>query len=97
MKAKIPAGSWMQVDISTMTGAQRTAYDAYKAQYATMKTARENFEKLLQTSAPAGKRFAVSYNFGQLSVAIVDRETTAAKDNGKPKLALEHPTLRKRA
>lgn len=75
--------NWLTIDIATLTTDQRKAWDAYKAQYAAMKAAREEFEHLIAKAAnpPAGKRVVFGYNFGKLSVALADDD---AKRSAKP-------------
>lgn len=75
--AKIEAkADWHNVDIDSLPKTIRDEYDAYKRSYAEMKAAREAFESAMRTAlasaTPAGKRLAFGYNFGKLSLAIVD-------------------------
>lgn len=66
--------TWHEIDPATLQPAVGKLYNAYKAQYATMKKAREDFEAAMKGAVelPKGKRLAVAYNFGKLSVASVD-------------------------
>lgn len=66
--------TWHEIDPSTLQPAVAKLYLAYKSQYATMKKARDDFEASMRGAVelPAGKRLAVAYNFGKLSVASVD-------------------------
>jgi len=72
---------WTVIDADTLADEQRFAYDEYKAKYRLMKEAREHFENHMQSAVelPAGKRLVFGYNFGKLSVAVVDddRKPTA--------------------
>ena len=68
--------NWQNVNVETLPTSIRDAYDAYKTAYAEMKAERDIFETLLRKAladhTPKGKRLAIAYNFGKLSVAIVD-------------------------
>lgn len=74
--------NWQNVNVETLPSDLREAYTAYKAAYAEMKGARDRFENGLRGTfsghTPKGKRLAVAYNFGKLSIAMVD-------DDAKPK------------
>ena len=74
--------SWQNVNVETLPTDIREAYDAYKAVYASMKEARDTFEIALRTAlrehTPKGKRLAIAYNFGKLSVAMVDDDRKVA-------------------
>ncbi len=74
--------SWQTVNVDTLPTTIRDAYDGYKSAYATMKAERDTFETLLRKAladhTPKGKRIAIAYNFGKLSVAIVDDEVRRA-------------------
>lgn len=68
--------SWQNVNVETLPTAIREAYDDYKAAYAEMKRERDAFEAALRSAlasaTPKGKRIAIAYNFGKLSIAVVD-------------------------
>lgn len=72
--------NWQQLDVDTLPADLQEAYKAYKQAYAEMKRIRDGFEATLRNnvSLPKGKRLAIAYNFGKLSVAVVD------DDNRKP-------------
>lgn len=76
---------WSVINTETLPADISAAYKSYKSAYAAMKDARDEFEIALRTalrpSTPKGKRLAIAYNFGKLSVAIVDddRKSTSAK------------------
>ena len=81
--AKIEAkADWHNVDIDSLPKAIRDEYDTYKQSYAAMKAAREAFETAMCTAlasaTPTGKRIVFGYNFGKLSLAIVDAESPKA-------------------
>jgi hypothetical protein len=54
----------------------QSAYEAYKAQYAKAAELREVFEKMVNDTValPEGKRMAISYRFGKISMAVADVE-----------------------
>lgn len=74
--------NWQNVDVETLPSTIREHYDAYKAAYAEMKEARGTFEVAMRTAlmeaTPKGKRLAIAYNFGKLSVAIVEDDRKAS-------------------
>lgn len=82
--------SWQTVNVDTLPTDIRDAYDGYKSAYTTMKEARDVFEaalrKALADHTPKGKRIAIAYNFGKLSVAIVD-DTAKSTAKGSVSLA----------
>lgn len=72
---------WHEINPETLTNQLGAAYKAYKAKYAEMKAARQQFEESMSAEAnlPVGKRMVFGYNFGKLSVAIVDDDRKPAK------------------
>lgn len=90
VKAKSDA-VWSELNVDSLEGANKAQYDAYKALYRQMKEARETFEGGMQGYAPEGKRIIFGYNFGKLSVAIVE-----ATDKPKAKGAVDLSTLIRR-
>lgn len=73
--------TWINIDIETLGETERKAYDAYKASYQAMKAARSQFEQGLEASAKlaVGTRMIFGYNFGKLSVAVVEDDRKVAK------------------
>jgi hypothetical protein len=73
--------NWVNIDTDSLAPHQLEAYDAYKGAYRAMKTSRENFENIMGRDIPAGQRMIFGYNFGKLSVAVVedDRKVPKAK------------------
>lgn len=73
--------TWINVDIDTLGNDARFAYDEYKAKYRLMKEAREHFENTMADLAqlPQGQRMIFGYNFGKLSVAVVEDDRKVAK------------------
>ena len=69
--------------MDTLSERQAEAYQEYKRQYREMKAQRERFEGIMAIGVPEGKRMIFGYNFGKLSVAIVDND----KSETKPKAA----------
>jgi hypothetical protein len=73
--------NWQQIDTSSLPADIANRYAEYKQAYAVMKDARKVFEDNLAAmlSIPTGKRAVFGYNFGKLSIAIVDDDKPAAK------------------
>lgn len=88
--------SWQVVNTETLPTDIALAYKAYKSAYTTMKDARDEFEialrAALRETTPKGKRLAIAYNFGKLSVAIVDDDRKTAS----PRSAISLSDLVKR-
>lgn len=82
MAIKQTNATWTQIDTDSLPANIAAAYTAYKAAYVTMKAERLEFETKLAAmlTVPPGKRAVFGYNFGKLSIAIVD-------DTAKPKAA----------
>lgn len=78
MAAKRIDAVWNELDAGSLEGSQAMAYGKYKEAYRIAKSLKEQFEEGMQSYAPDGKRLVFGYNFGKLSVAIVD-------DDRKPK------------
>ena len=80
VKAKSDA-VWHEIDVSTLSAEAQAAYASYKDAYRAMKEWRVAFEGQLSDEAalPAGKRMVFGYNFGKLSVAVVEDDRKAAK------------------
>lgn len=75
---------WIEIDPTTLSKEVKADYDAYKEEYRLAKIARETFEESLRATVevPQGKKLVFGYNFGKLSVAIVDddgRRSSAGK------------------
>lgn len=70
---------WVEIDPETMAPEQTAAYRAYKEAYRAMKAQREGFEASMAQGVPEGKRMIFGYNFGKLSVAVVDDDRAKAK------------------
>lgn len=81
--------TWINIDIATLSADQQAAYKSYKDAYALMKAEREAFEALISAAVnpPAGKRVVFGYNFGKLSLAIVDDDTKPAKPSSAVSLS----------
>lgn len=81
--AKAPStANWQTIDPATLPKEEQELYRLYKESYAEMKRLRGHFEMAMRglSDAPKGKRLAFGYNFGKLSVALVDddaKSTTA--------------------
>ncbi len=80
---------WMEIDPSTLNATTLKAYTAYVAARKEANEARKSFETAIASDAKMqdGKRMVFGYNFGKLSIAIVDGEAKANKPT-KPKLSL---------
>lgn len=84
---KDTSANWQVIDTSTLDIRTQEKYNEYKNQYRQMKEARGAFEDCLRDKVqlPSGKRLAIAYNFGKLSVAVVD---AAAKPAAKGSVSL---------
>lgn len=71
--------NWVNIDIETLGSTGRKAYDDYKAAYKVMKDARAEFEAIMGAGIPQGQRMIFGYNFGKLSVAVVEDDRKVAK------------------
>lgn len=73
--------NWVNIDIDTLDTQTLNAYQGYKASYKTMKECREVFERAMAEAAklPQGQRMIFGYNFGKLSVAVVEDDRKVAK------------------
>lgn len=92
MAVKAKSGAvWSELNVESLETAQLQLYSDYKDLYKEMKAAREEFETAMQVHAPEGKRLIFGYNFGKLSVAIVE-----ATDKPKAKGAVDLSTLIRR-
>lgn len=89
-KAKSDA-VWSELNVDSLEAGDLANYESYKILYRQMKVAREAFEQGLQRLAPEGERLIFGYNFGKLSVAIVE-----ATDKPKAKGAVDLSTLIRR-
>lgn len=78
--AKVDA-NWVNVEINTLDPTSMGNYEAYKNAYREMKAKREAFEASMADKAelPEGKRLVFGYNFGKLSVAVVEDDRKVAK------------------
>lgn len=79
---------WQELDPTALAPKLATAYEQYKALYKQMKAARVQFEDMMQSGVPEGKRMVFGYRFGKLSVAIVEGREEAPKAATKGKLTL---------
>ena len=72
---------WIEINPETLPKDIAEAYAQYKEMYKEMKAQRIQFETMLAdlTDAPKGKRIVFGYNFGKLSVAIVDDDRKPAR------------------
>lgn len=72
---------WNTIDTETLPSAIGDAYRSYKDAYKDMKEARLAFETIIAKAIdPAkGKRVIFGYNFGKLSVAVVDADPAKSK------------------
>lgn len=79
--AKDSTAVWSEINPDTLPAEIGQAYALYKEMYREMKAQRTQFETMLSDAAtlPEGKRVIFGYNFGKLSVAIVDDDRKPAK------------------
>lgn len=87
--AKDTTANWQVVDTNSLPSTISALYHDYKAAYAEMKREREEFEAALREAVPTpdGKRLAIAYNFGKLSVAMVDDDKKASTAKGSVALS----------
>lgn len=82
---------WQEIDPATLSAEAAKRYKAYKEAYAFMKECRGEFEAHMNEQAasalPEGKRLAFGYNFGKLSVAVVDDDKPAKRETKPQGLA----------
>lgn len=71
--------NWVNIDIDSLSGEQLDAYKTYKDAYRIMKAQREAFEQIMGKDIPQGQRMIFGYNFGKLSVAVVEDDRKVAK------------------
>lgn len=71
--------NWVNIDIDSLHDEARNAYEAYKASYRAMKAQREAFEGTMSEDIPQGQRMIFGYNFGKLSVAVVEDDRKVSK------------------
>lgn len=70
---------WVNIDPATLPEAQQRQYAEYKEAYRFMKELRTTFEDSMNSASPEGKRMVFGYNFGKLSVALVEDDRKVAK------------------
>lgn len=80
---------WQTLDPETLPTSVAKQYLRYKEAYREMKADRDAFEQAMRELAPApqGKRLVFGYNFGKLSVALVDDDTKPATAKGTTSLS----------
>lgn len=73
--------NWVNIDPATLTDELQAKYQAYKEAYRFMKSEREAFEEAMAKAGEVaeGKRMVFGYNFGKLSVALVDDDRKPSK------------------
>jgi hypothetical protein len=81
MAKSTSTANWQTIDPETLPTPVAKQYARYKATYKEMKMDRDAFEQAMRdiAPAPAGKRLVFGYNFGKLSVALVDDEVKPSK------------------
>lgn len=70
---------WVQLDPESLNDAQRDAYDVYRRFRKQAGEAKGRFEATMQGDVPEGQRMIFGYNFGKLSVAVVENDRKPAK------------------
>jgi hypothetical protein len=80
---------WIVIDPTTLGDDTQLAYMTYKDAYKAMKAMREAFEQSMASAVelPAGKRLVFGYNFGKLSVAVVEDERKPVAKAGAQSLS----------
>ncbi len=89
MTTKTSTATWRELDPATLQPAVAKAYAAYKAHYKAGQALKAEFEKALQGAAdlPATHRLAIAYNFGKLSIAVVEATETKTASKKATSLA----------
>lgn len=79
--------NWQTIDVAELTDELRAAWDKSKASYRAYQAEKRTFEQAMSDAAgvPEGKKMIFGYNFGKLSVALVD-------DDAKP-VSKAKPTI----
>jgi hypothetical protein len=76
---KVAKGDWTEVDPGSLPAQLSKPYTDYLAARKLAADKREAFEALFKTAlkgrVPAGKKAVFGYNFGKLSMAIVEDDT----------------------
>lgn len=87
--AKRTDAQWVEIDPATLPDPVTAVYKTYKELYAQAKAARQLFEDTMSREAkvPDGKRMVFGYNFGKLSVAIVEDDKPKRATPAKRSLA----------
>jgi phage baseplate assembly protein W len=88
--AKSPStANWQTIDPETLPAPVAKQYLRYKETYKEMKMDRDTFEQAMRDIAPAptGKRLVFGYNFGKLSVALVDDDAKPTSAKGTTSLS----------
>lgn len=72
---------WTELNVAELHPKLQEAYKAYKDVYSEMKRIRAGFEAAMndQSGLPDSKRLVFGYNFGKLSVAVVDAAVVKPK------------------
>lgn len=83
---------WRDIDVDTLTDAQRKAYEAYKTAQRQAAELRTQFEaqmnKDMAQALPQGHKLVFGYRFGKLSAAVVkDESKPASGSKAKQSLA----------
>jgi hypothetical protein len=86
MAIKRTDAQWTELNPETLSPEAQAAYKAYKDIYKAMKLARDTFETQVRhdSDVAEGKRLVFGYNFGKLSVAVVDDDSKPAKASKAP-------------
>lgn len=80
--------TWVEIDPTTLSPVQAQAYARYKEMYREMKAQRQHFEECMSLGVAQGQRMIFGYNFGKLSVAVVEDDRKATKPK-QAKLSLD--------
>jgi hypothetical protein len=87
---------WHEIDPASLHAEAAEAYGEYKRLYRAAKDAREVFEASMSKAAalPSDKRMVFGYNFGKLSVAVVENDVKLAKHKPRQSLSSFMDTLK---
>lgn len=76
---------WVELDPASLSVEQGVAYEEYRRLRKLAGAAKGEFEKTMQGAIPEGQRMIFGYNFGRLSVAVVEDDRKASKPKASAK------------
>jgi len=70
-RVELDKSAWKEIDPTSLSDEQQTAYQDYKTAYLLARDLRQEFEAIMQQMAPTAMHFLFGYNFGRLTMAVV--------------------------